>query len=171
MWPHPKIGDRWMTTKSANFWTRAPEAWQQRANTYLLQMEHLRVLWQKVTSKKGPVSTEVRWRLNTNGARARLGGKNSWMSLPFRGITIANTPFDRPKHSVHEMGHTFGYNHGKEMTARVNDVRREIYFTPWLEPIELYDSSDVTFGEKTDWSDELQDFREFTSGKFSVFAL
>ncbi|QDU77941.1 hypothetical protein Pan97_50200 [Bremerella volcania] len=129
--------------RSANFQLDAPAGWRDRAAIYLHQLEHCRAVLKVTTGRKGPNTTQIRWRLNTHNAKAQVGGKQSWMSMPLNGLYEAVDPFGRPWFMVHEMLHTFNYNHGKPMTEQVNIGRKELGLTRWRIPEDLYHSEDV----------------------------
>jgi hypothetical protein len=98
---------------------------------------------QRTTDRKGPRKTNIRWRLNTHNAKAQVGGKQSWMSMPLSGLYQADDPFGRPWFMVHEMLHTFGYGHGGPMTTQTNIGRQELGLTRWWIPRHLYNAKDV----------------------------
>lgn len=65
------------------------------------------------------------------------------MSMPLNGLYGASDPFARPWFMVHEMLHTFGYNHGKAMNEQVDLGNRELGLTRWEIPWRLYNAKDV----------------------------
>lgn len=135
--------EQFVKFQSANYQLEAPAAWRDRAAIYLHQLEHCRAVLKMTTGRKGPNLTKIRWRLNTHNAKAQVGGKQSWMSMPLTGLYEAVDPFGRPWFMVHEMLHTFNYNHGKPMTEQVNIGRHELDLTRWQIPEDLYHSNDV----------------------------
>ncbi|QEG42065.1 hypothetical protein [Roseimaritima ulvae] len=129
--------------RSEHFTLDAPPAWRDRSEIYLSQLEHCYGVLRRNTGRKGPRKTDLRWRLNTHNAKAKVGGKTSWMSMPLKGLYEAGDPFGHPWFMVHEMLHTFGYNHGSSMTKQVNMGRRELALTRWQIPWQLYNARDV----------------------------
>ena len=129
--------------RSPHFQLHAPPAWRDRAEVYLAQLEFCYAILTRTTGRKGPQRINVRWRLNTHNAQARVGGKTSWMSMPLNGLYGATDPFGRPWFMVHEMLHTFGYNHGKPMTEQVKIGNYELGLTRWEIPWRLYNAKDV----------------------------
>lgn len=123
--------ERFIEQRSAHFRLRAPKLWAGRAAIYLQQLEGTFAALQKVTGRAGPERINLQWRNNTHNAKAQVGGKDSWMSMPFEGLRQAVNPFRNPWFMTHEMAHTFGYHHGKEMDGRVNAADREIERRRW----------------------------------------
>ena len=119
---------------SRKFAFNAPAGWSGRANIYLAILESSSVAMRTATSRKGPRKTWVMWRLNTHNAKAQVGGRNPWMSMPFKGLRGAKSPEGTPWFLLHEMAHTFGYNHGKKMNAAIGASRRQRGFNRWEVP-------------------------------------
>ncbi len=99
-------------------------------------LERCHALEREATGRRGPASINVNWRKNTNNAKAMIGkqkgGQNRvWCSLPFRGYEKSDSPFNVPQFVVHEMLHTFGYNHGDEMRHLQQLVKSECSHYRW----------------------------------------
>ena len=114
----------WTELKSEHFTLQAPSLLKGKAENYLAQLERSFAGWRQVSGRKGPRLVSVGWRMNTHNAKAQVGGGTPWMSMPFRGLHEAETDHRYPWFMIHEMGHTFGYNHGTNMDAAVGTVER-----------------------------------------------
>ncbi len=112
----------------------APGGWEGRANIYLTILENTNVAMRQATSRRGPNKTEVRWRLNTHNAKAQVGGWNSWMSMPFKGLRGSKSTDDNPWFMFHEMAHTFGYNHGSKMDQAMASSKAQKKIDRWKIP-------------------------------------
>lgn len=118
--------------RSDNFTLFAPEAWRHRAITYLGYLESVRRACLAESGRGGPKHTEIRWRLNTHNAKAIVGGRHPWMSMPWRGLIQAEDPYKRPWFMTHEMVHTFGYHHGEEMDRVISLCNKSTNAARWL---------------------------------------
>lgn len=130
--------------RSQNFKLNAPAAWRDRAEVYLTSLEHCRSVLKRTTGRAGPKQTSIRWRLNTHNAKAQVGGNNPWMSMPLAGLYDAVDPNGHPWFMVHEMLHTFGFNHGKTMSQHQSLGNAEMSLTRWEIPWKLYNAKDVS---------------------------
>ena len=119
--------------KSEHFVVRVPPPWTQRGENYLEQLERTHAAYRATSGRKGPRWTTVGWRQNTHNAKAQVGGETPWMSMPFQGLREAVNPYQNPWFMTHEMGHTFGYNHGAEMDAAIARTEAECERRRWAE--------------------------------------
>ena len=129
--------------RSEHFVLCAPQSWYNRARGYLGVLERSFEACQKRTGRNGPKQIDIRWRANTHNAKARVGGRYSWMSMPFRGLERATDPFRKPWFMVHEMIHTFGYHHGPKMTQLIDESGKLIGQAKWL-PLDQEDHLGTT---------------------------
>ena len=109
--------DAWVEMKSEHFTLKAPPVWRQKGEHYLALLERSHASWRTHSGWRGPLMVGVGWRRNTHNAKAQVGGDTPWLSIPFKGLREAETPYDMPWFLVHELGHNFGYHHGPEMDA------------------------------------------------------
>ena len=79
------------------------------------------------TGRPGPQSFKVDWRMNSNNAKSIVGSASGgqhdlWMSFPFWTLESFSDPFVEPwfnnhdPYVCHETLHSFGYNHGRELS-------------------------------------------------------
>ena len=114
---HRGAPDAWVEMKSEHFTLKAPPVWRQKGEHYLALLERSHASWRTHSGWRGPLMVGVGWRRNTHNAKAQVGGDTPWLSIPFKGLREAETPYDMPWFLVHELGHNFGYHHGPEMDA------------------------------------------------------
>ena len=100
---------------TGQFVIHVPPPWRRQTTAYLGYLDRIRNILMKKTGRDGPKQIVVRWRTNTHKAKARVGGKNAWVSMPFEGLRKAGDPYTGPWFLIHELLHNFGYHHGEEM--------------------------------------------------------
>jgi hypothetical protein len=125
-----------LTLRSKHFQIDAFEFWPWESKNYLSKMERYYQIEHEATGRPGPESVNIDWRWNQSNAKAiigsaRGGGKWLWLSVPFRGYETNRDPFTEPQFTGHELLHTFGYNHGDEMTAMQKRVEAKFADYRW----------------------------------------
>jgi hypothetical protein len=120
-------GEDLVRVHSDHFSLGTPPMWMFKARQFLSCLEAIRKLTIKNTGRRGPASSKVDWRSNGDNAKsivgsAQGGGHDLWMSFPWWTFDSFWDPFTEPwfaKHDpyvCHEVLHSFGYNHGDEMS-------------------------------------------------------
>ena len=131
--------------RSKHYALFAPGGWSGRATNYLAILERTRTVLRENTGRKGPWKTVIFWRLNTHNAKAQVGGSNPWMSMPFQGLRSASKPIGSKTFMIHEMLHTFGYNHGTKMNVEEGRGRAALRRLQWRIPHELYEDDEPDY--------------------------
>lgn len=118
------------------FVLHVPPPWRRQMFTYLGYVELIRTILIEKTGRGGPEQIDVRWRTNTHNAKARVGGKHAWISLPFEGLRKAGDPYTGPWFLIHELIHNFGYHHGEEMERLKDESDFVLTGSRWREEFE-----------------------------------
>lgn len=120
-------GEPLVRVHSEHFSIDTPPAWMFRARQFLSCLEAVRRLTISNTGRRGPASFKVEWRSNGDNAKSIVGSWSGgqhdiWMSFPWWTFESFWDPFHEPwfgnhdPYVCHEMLHTWGYQHGGEMS-------------------------------------------------------
>lgn len=115
----------WIARSSKHFQLSAPAALTWRAQVFLQSLEQVLAINTRTTGRPPPTDFPVMWRVQDKVALSGIGGNtgsndNIWLLFPvfmLEGVEPLREPGwgDSPV-AVHEMLHSFGFNHSDEMS-------------------------------------------------------
>lgn len=126
------IPDHFGLLVSDHFRIWVPANWETQGRMYLEKLERVHAALRKATGWGGPGVVHVLWHMTPENAKGQIGGWDSWIDMPFGALGGTHLHDGLPEHMVHEMAHTFGFDHSPEMGRADWLAHQELGKWPWF---------------------------------------
>ena len=117
-----RAGSGWVDRRTEHFDLNAPAVLDSRAQIYLQSLERVREILIRITGRPAPTLFPVFWKSNLNNIATSGIGRNNgsndniWMIYPYNYLQDCEPLREPAGLLVHEMLHSFGFEHGDEMS-------------------------------------------------------